>query len=818
MDEKEKVELLEESADKPKKEKHKKQKKEKAPKEEKPRKTDEEKSETKKKIKSVFISVIIVAGLVLGMVFGPSLYLKLRDKDGFDFFGDKNAKATVLIYMLGADAKSQNATDDLNEIINSGVDLNKSNVVVYKSDGKHNSISELNINGFFTVNTLSPASMGESSTLTQFLNYGFENYKADEISLVIWDHSENQLTLEEVCDALYNSQFKGENKLSWIGFDASFMASAEAACMLSDYADFLVASQEVTTYFGWDYSFLKHLGISDTKVVLDELATAYSNACKTYFEALGIAESDTNISCIDLSLTQELEEAIDLLFKVALDNLEADYNKLAFARANTRGVGRVNMGVETDLVDVWDMAEKLLTVYPVEAKILQFVVEEMVITNECTADGLSGLSMYYPFFNKVQYENIKDAYAGNSLFANYKSYLEKYAEIWLQNDKVSSIVSVPAPTLSTINKYTLELDQAQQENFAMARYYVLIMSDENVYTPIYTSSSIENNNGVLTADFDGNIIYAKDNYNKYIIPVVRENDSVNNITRYSVLGSVNDSRYSNSFDGVNVNTQNCRYNLYLNTLTENVTMGSIVPCNDNFVSDARVGNLDLTPWTTYCLPQNKQFQLVRNGNGVIAGVSDWQETSSGTVCDMPIGDGLEFVYEPLTSGEYYIMFEITDTQGNKYCSEMLKITQTHEMENENIAPQEITTTWENGEEVLLFSQNNVDAYLTTIEVNGKEKYAYKFVNNNAYPVFVESNGAVLNGEIIDNSAFNCSEYIPANSTVVMSESLTFSNASFSTLKSATFVMYIRNADTKTTLVYNQAVTVNFSTETGKYFK
>jgi hypothetical protein len=297
--------------------------------------------------------------------------------------------------------------------------------------------------------------------------YGFENYKADEMALVIWNHSENQFSLQEINGALNNSQFKDNNKLSWIGFDASFMATAEAVCTLDAYAEFLVASQEVATYLGWDYSFLKHLGISDTKIVLDELAAAYANACKDCFDA--------SISCIDLSRANDLEESINALFKAMADKVETDYNALAFARANARGIGKATLGLETDLVDVGAMAEGLLSILPVEAKVLQLFVEEMVVANEGTADGLCGLSLYYPFFNKSLFESEKEAYAQNGVFSDYKAYLEKYSEIWLQNDKVNSILTVGTPALSTVNKYTLELDEAQRESFVAIHRFLFFI-------------------------------------------------------------------------------------------------------------------------------------------------------------------------------------------------------------------------------------------------------------------------------------------------------------------------------------------------------
>lgn len=108
-------------------------------------------------------------------------------------------------------------------------------------------------------------------------------------------HDENYLmdalTLEKIVSTLAESPF-AERKLSWSGFDAPFMSSAEAAAVLSPFAEYMIASPGTESMDGWNYLFLKGLeqdqnGNETAQRVLD---TARENS------------HDFDLACTDLSL------------------------------------------------------------------------------------------------------------------------------------------------------------------------------------------------------------------------------------------------------------------------------------------------------------------------------------------------------------------------------------------------------------------------------------------------------------------------------------------------------------------------------------
>jgi hypothetical protein len=295
----------------------------------------------------------------------------------------KGGKLTLMIYMIGPDLESKSGlgTEDLEEIAGSGVDLGDVNVIVCAGgtekwrnedmSAESNTILRLRRGGFTTEETWEAASMGDKETLSGFLTYCAENYPADEYALILWDHGSgpvmgfgmdtlhdrDNLTLAEMREAMEASPFGPDTKLAWVGFDACLMASAELACVWSDYADYLVASQEVEPAFGWRYSFLKDAAKVDTPELLNSVTRTYLESCEAYYVEKGYAERDTTLSCMDLSKAGALKNAVNDLFGKAAADVDKSYNRLAGRRIKTRALGRATTGSEYDLVDLNDAAE-----------------------------------------------------------------------------------------------------------------------------------------------------------------------------------------------------------------------------------------------------------------------------------------------------------------------------------------------------------------------------------------------------------------------------------------------------------------------------
>ena len=115
-------------------------------------------------------------------------------------------------------------------------------------------------------------SMGSTESLEQFLQYGFEEYRADRMVVILWDHGagseggicfdetagDDGLTMVEINEALSRMEKKiPDFHINVFGCDACMMATYEMAAMLSEHpVDYFVASEELEPGTGWDYTAL----------------------------------------------------------------------------------------------------------------------------------------------------------------------------------------------------------------------------------------------------------------------------------------------------------------------------------------------------------------------------------------------------------------------------------------------------------------------------------------------------------------------------------------------------------------------------------
>lgn len=766
-------------------------------------------------------------------------------------------KTTLMIYMIGSDleAKGGSATADLKEIEESGIDLKKSDIVIYAGGSRkwHNEIEmseemhtvlHLTDTGFQIDKTLTESSMGEPGSLTEFLNFSYENYPSDKYALILWNHGNgpvigygkdmlhdnDSLTLKEMQTALEKSPFSAENKLEWVGFDACMMASAELACVFDDYANYLVASQEIEPYFGWNYSFLSELGKTDCKSMLKKIAADYLQTCEEYYESKGYSDRDTTLSVIDLSEVKNMESAIETLFAKASSEVGEKYNSLTSRRVETRALGRASTGSEYDLIDLGDMAAKLADIYPEEAKTLIKAIEKAVVANETNTESLCGLSLYYPFYNKSYYETDWAAvYEDLGLFSEYRAYLQGYSEIWLKKDMLDTVAKSFVPKKIKKNTYNLELTAEQAEVFADAKYYVLKKEGHGLYTPLFVSTNVEKKGNTLVTEFDGNIIYGKDKFNHYFIPVSQEHDSVGDITRYSIyVNAVNAwADWLKTPDNYERKAQGLNYQIAVDNKEKEISVSSLVPWDTETDASTLVGGkfeeIDLSPYSEYFFPGAPHKYLTRYDNGTVCPFSEWYTSAFESASEVPIGDGLSFIFEPLISGEYYIVFEIEDTQGNRYCSEPAAINGVKDMLEEEIVPDPIVIDWKNGNEVSLGEFSGVQVSMRYFEnENGSMKYTVVCRNTNDFMVNFLGTDVTVNDEIyIDDVHFSYVDlekpingYIAPGETKILDESgidfgIVEDLGVLTQLDSLSFTFSITHAEKCTTLVNDQTVSVNF---------
>ena len=387
-------------------------------------------------------------GYVQGLKAG-STTLTFRAKDGSGVTATLNVtvkapasadySATVLVYMCGANLESDYAnktsyqgytidgiglaTADIKEMLSVPNKPNDVNIVIEtggantwtnKSYGQYGteSISSSYLQRWHVANQklvkdenvitnpnagtesakYAYASMGLSTTLQSFIEYGLNNYPADKTYLILWNHGgamqgvcfdekknddglEGPEVVTAVKNALKNTGHEGE-KLEMIGYDACLMQFQDNALLNAPYFNYMVGSQELEAGEGWAYStWLDDLyAKKSTPEVLTELVDGFIESTEmseeeyqywlnqgyTASELEEYRYSDQTLSYLDLSYADE--------YKTAWENLASAINtvnpsKSYFVAQAKRAKYYANDGEGTEqyyaMFDVKDYVNKL---------------------------------------------------------------------------------------------------------------------------------------------------------------------------------------------------------------------------------------------------------------------------------------------------------------------------------------------------------------------------------------------------------------------------------------------------------------------------
>ena len=163
--------------------------------------------------------------------------------------------------------------------------------------------------------------MGNANTLKEFVSWGMSEYPAEKTGLIFWNHggamvgvcfdeknNSDSLTAAEVKTALSGAGLGGSNKLEFIGYDACLMGVADIASVNSDFARYMIASEESEGGSGWDYdNWLPTLysNPDDSLAIFQKICTTFikDSASDRFYDstlaAYDLSKMDTFISEFD---------------------------------------------------------------------------------------------------------------------------------------------------------------------------------------------------------------------------------------------------------------------------------------------------------------------------------------------------------------------------------------------------------------------------------------------------------------------------------------------------------------------------------------
>jgi len=525
--------------------------------------------------KFLIVLLVIVAIVILFFALGSCSEEGTSDEGsagGLEYtLPEEHDAYTIMVYMNGSDLETEGAmaTSDIVEMVTAAFSKEDINVILQTGGTDqwqmdfipNDSLVRYRVidEALETLEELPAASMGESSTLADFINYSMDNFPAEKFGLIMWNHGGGAvcgfgvdelfdydgLTLAEIKEAFDNS-YLPSYPLEFLGFDACLMATLETAYMARDYAKYLVASEELEPGYGWDYeTWLTALG-ENPQMDGAELGQVIVDSFVSFYNENGMEDEATTLSVTDLSEVEAVVQALEQFIEVA-DISESNYQTIAKSRSRTREFGMPSeYGGSTDMIDIVHMAEQFNAVYPDEASALIEAVGNAVVYKDQGqfVDHAGGLSLYFPYSAKEEAVERIPVYQTTGFSPRYINYVAEFAEILTGTPFAQLDVSALAPVQDE-NSFDIVIPAEELNNIESIYFTAWVKEEDDYYTQIYQDSNVEiDESGKILTEYDG-VIYTingewaclyevevGEDYVRYAVPALLNGESVNLIVLY----------------------------------------------------------------------------------------------------------------------------------------------------------------------------------------------------------------------------------------------------------------------------------------------
>ena len=712
---------------------------------------------------------------------------------------------TVLIYMIGADLQESGyAAEDLEEML--GADIGADTCVLLLAGGAPEAFAHLPGSGadnivyrleggaFTPVTTLPEGAMSAPETLRSFLDFARAFAPADSTGLIFWDHGYgplegfgsdaredgDRLTLFEIADAL-----EGGERLDYLCFDACLMSAVETADFLAPYADYLIASQETEPAQGWNYAFLANIepgmdGGDIGALAIDSCFAQYEEMYADYPDHMPML----SLACVDLRAMEGVDAAMDAFFTQLREGLAGDaYSDIVRARIDCRGVGKFTTSTEYDLVDLRQCAERMAALCPGGAARVQAALGEAVVYSRSNVEGLAGLSVYFPYDNIPlllgRWGSVGEAVGCSE---GYREFLHDYALLWM-GERLTEWTSQPIE--GELGDYTLALTDEQAENFAWARYVVMLDEGDGRYRYVYTGQDAYVEGTTLHIPYEGIELYVQgeDGEEPFLASLRDEDESYIYYHADVMFSFVED--YTNKIGLLRLiqDKETGEYRLLDCTLDDEDALSTGKRQSIDLYNGRDMANVFAV----------KEPQYDANGN--LLPTTDWK-SDGGYILWLTASDALRFGERALPEGleGYVIVVDVYDTLGNAYTSMVTPIGPGAQEEETSLLSFDCELT--EGSDTL-FAYDGLTARLTGIEI-GEGDYEDALLLH----VSVDNDGdvdkelwidmATLNGVTIPGNGYSYISYIdvPAGGSAEGTFELSLKDMSFAQITSPVETMEI----------------------------
>lgn len=493
-------------------------------------------------------------------------------------------------YLCGSDLESEYgcASLDLEELGN--VTLPENVTVVFEAGGASTWYNDFdpevltrgvyNSNGMQILEELPSANMGEPEVLADFLSYCNENFTADHRAIIFWNHGGgsvagasfdeiydfDSIKIPELIQAL--SATDTGSKYDLIGFDACLMATIDIADACDEFADYLVASEELEPGCGWSYdAFIEKL----TENTSINGAGLGKIICDSYYEGCCdiLQEDAATLSVIELSKIHELVKAYDsagaeALIMAGISDDSSYFNEVARCAYSSENYGGNNDSEGyTNMVDIGDFINNNIKedLLPASGKRVLSALDSAVIykVNGPLRSDSCGLSCYYSYDGS--YEDFMDFSELNTspAFGYYFDYmlsgepseemynyaLQAAPKEYLEEDAISELSPVTAVNSGELEDFeielgedgfaTLNLGKERADNLSGIYFQLAYFDDENnmaIFLGEDNDLDSDWENGIFKDNFrgvwgsiDGCLVYMElsdenADYQTYAVPVL----------------------------------------------------------------------------------------------------------------------------------------------------------------------------------------------------------------------------------------------------------------------------------------------------------
>ena len=415
---------------------------------------------------------------------------------------------TIMIYMDGSDLEMcyGYATKDLKEIMSARIaesTIKNVNILVQTGgsslwqypdiDGEKTQRFKIeSIGGPTLIEELERKNMGEAENLYDFLDWGVENYPAEHMGVIFWNHGsgvsdglcvdkQDSLMVPEIEYAFAKVSKKMTSKFEMIGFDTCLTGSIEYANVLAPYAKYMVASANTEPGEGWNYKdFMNHI-LDNPDATGDEVG---KTICDSYYETLNKQnpESRLTLATYDLGKVDDVCIETNKLAKYMYEKVTEDpqnYNRFSSMQTAAE---RINYGADAENMDIGSLLYYFDSScnYQYDTASYKNALDNFIIYKRLSKiyedyRGV-GLSIYYPS-KAIKMSQI--AVMRNVIFSPY--YL-KYIEYMTYNRKGGFLSNY-----ETVNWENSEC--FYEDNFEFLKYYKNGKIDDGTLRDILSQNS-----------------------------------------------------------------------------------------------------------------------------------------------------------------------------------------------------------------------------------------------------------------------------------------------------------------------------------------